>query len=49
MNNNLILTLAYLALFTLSAYFYKKDPKYYAADKLEKSGVTIGHYVFVNL
>jgi protein-S-isoprenylcysteine O-methyltransferase Ste14 len=49
MLHNTILTLSYLALFGLSAYFYKNNPKYYAVDKDEKSAGTLHFYSIVNV
>lgn len=44
-----IFALSYLVLFALSAYFYKNNPKYYAASKTDKSDVTIKGYSLVNV
>jgi protein-S-isoprenylcysteine O-methyltransferase Ste14 len=48
MSVNMLFIVSYLSLFTLSAYFYKNDPKYYTVGKEDKSEVTVEMYSVVN-
>lgn len=45
----IIFTLSYFLLFSLSAYYYKNDPRYYATSKIGKSDGTLKGYSLVNL